>query len=144
MIQVKQLLDSKGNEIWSIEPDQTVYEALELMAEKNIGALLVMKGKEMAGIFSERDYARKVILMGKSSRETLVEEIMTHDVISIEVDRTVEEVMELMTEHHFRHLPVKDGGQVIGILSIGDVVKFIIAEQEFMIGQLENYIRQER
>jgi CBS domain-containing protein len=144
MIPVRKILDSKGYDIWSIEPDRSVYEALEFMAEKNIGALLVMVGKNVEGIFSERDYARKVILMGKSSRETLVSEIMTPDVISLGVDRSVEDAMGVMTEHHIRHLPVHDQGEVVGLISVGDVVKFIIAEQEFMIDQLENYIRQKR
>jgi CBS domain-containing protein len=144
MILVKQLLDSKGSDVWSIHPDRTVYDALELMEKRNIGALLVMVEGEVVGIVSERDYARKVVLMGRSSRETNVREIMTPDVIALEVDQTVEHAMAVMTDNHIRHLPIHDQGKLIGIITIGDVVKYIIAEQEFMIGQLEKYIRQER
>jgi CBS domain-containing protein len=138
---IKHLLDSKGYDVWSVKPDASVFEALELMAEKNIGAVVVMEGGELVGIFSERDYARKVILKGKTPHETRVREIMTPEVIGLGVDQTVEHCMALMTKHHFRHLPIFEGEELIGIISIGDVVKSIIAEQEFMIDQLESYIR---
>jgi CBS domain-containing protein len=141
MSTIKHLLDSKGYDIWTVKPDNSVFEALELMAEKNIGAVVVLENGEVVGIFSERDYARKVILKGKNSRDTKVREIMTSEVIGLGVDQTVEHCMALMTKHHFRHLPIFKAEELIGIISIGDVVKSIIAEQEFMIDQLENYIR---
>jgi CBS domain-containing protein len=141
---VKNVLDKKKRDIWSIDPGANVYEALGLMAEKDIGALLVMEGERLVGIFSERDYARKVILHGKTSRETLVREIMTPRVIYVHLDQTVEECMAVMTEKRIRHLPVLDGPKVVGVISIGDVVKEIIAEQEFVIEQLGNYIMGER
>lgn len=141
MTLIKYILDEKGYDIWSVKPDASVYEALQLMAEKNIGALVVMEADELVGIFSERDYARKVILQGKSPRETKVGEIMTREVIGLGVNHKVEDCMALMTKHHFRHLPIFDGNELIGIISIGDVVKSIIEDQEFMIDQLESYIR---
>jgi CBS domain-containing protein len=118
----------------------TVYDALKLMAEKNLGAVLVMEGDRLAGILSERDYARKVILHGKSSRDTLVREIMSERVVCVVPEQPAEECMALMTDKRVRHLPVLEGDQVIGVISIGDVVKAIISEQEFMIEQLEHYI----
>lgn len=141
MTLIKYILDAKGNEVWSVKPETSVYEALQLMADKNIGAVVVMEGDKLAGIFSERDYARKVILQGKSSKETRVEEIMTREVIGLGINHTVEHGMALMTQHHFRHLPIFDGDTLVGIISIGDVVKSIIEDQEFMIDQLESYIR---
>ncbi len=141
---IRNVLTSKGQRIYSIHPEASVYEALVLMAEKDIGALLVMEGTKLVGVFSERDYARKVILHGKSSKETLVREIMTPRVIYVRIDQTIEECMALMTEKHIRHLPVLDNQQVVGVISIGDVVKAIIAEQEFVIEQLGNYIMGER
>lgn len=141
---IRNVLTSKGQRIYSIHPEASVYEALVLMAEKDIGALLVMEGTKLVGVFSERDYARKVILHGKSSKETLVREIMTPRVIYVRIDQTIEECMALMTEKHIRHLPVLDDQQVVGVISIGDVVKAIIAEQEFVIEQLGNYIMGER
>ncbi len=141
---IRNVLTSKGQRIFSIHPEASVYEALVLMAEKDIGALLVMEGTKLVGVFSERDYARKVILHGKSSKETLVREIMTPRVIYVRIDQTIEECMALMTEKHIRHLPVLDDQQVVGVISIGDVVKAIIAEQEFVIEQLGNYIMGER
>lgn len=138
---IRNLLDGKGYDVWSVQPDDPVLKALELMADKNIGAVVVIEQEVLVGIFSERDYARKVILKGKTPHETKVREIMTTEVIGLGIDQTVEHCMALMTTHHFRHLPIFDGDQLIGIISIGDVVKSIIAEQEFMIDQLENYIR---
>ena len=140
MITVNRLLETKGHDIWSISPDALVYAALRLMAEKNVGAVLVMEDERVAGILSERDYARKIILKGKRSANTLVREIMTHRVISVTSDQSIEECMQLMTEKRIRHLPVYTGDQLVGIISIGDVVKTIISEQEFVIEQLENYI----
>ncbi len=141
MTMIRHLLEYKGYNVWSVKPEDTVFEALELMAEKNIGAVLILEGGELVGIFSERDYARKVILKGKSSHDTKVQEIMTPEVVGLRVDQTVDHCMALMTEHHFRHLPIFDGEKLIGIISIGDVVKSIIADQEFMIDQLESYIQ---
>lgn len=136
----RQLLQAKGHDVWSITPDASVYDALKLMADKEVGALLVLEGENLIGVISERDYARKVILKGKSSIDTPVSEIMTKDVISIRPEQTIKECMALMTEKRVRHLPVLEGNQLIGIISIGDVVKAIISHQEFMIEQLENYI----
>ena len=141
---IRHCLQNKGNLIWSIHPDAQVYDALSLMAEKNIGALLVMEADRLVGIFSERDYARKVILQGKSSRETKVHEIMTKQVICVHLDQSIEEGMAMMTDKHIRHLPVLENDELVGVISIGDVVKEIIAEQEFVINQLENYISGER
>ena len=137
---VNEILHLKGHAVWTIGPQASVYEALELMAEKDVGALLVVDGGRLAGIFSERDYARKVILKGKASRETPVRDIMTSPVLTVAPEDTVEECMKLMTLHRIRHLPVVDGGKLVGVISIGDAVKAIITEQEFMIEQLENYI----
>lgn len=135
------LLRSKGHEIWAVRPDATVLDALGLMAEKNIGAVLVMDGATLAGILSERDYARKVILEGKSSRDTLVSEIMTARVVCVRPEQSVDECMALMTGKHIRHLPVLDqDDRVLGIISLGDAVKAIIEEQQFVIAQLEHYI----
>ncbi|RME49009.1 MAG: CBS domain-containing protein [Chloroflexi bacterium] len=140
MKSVRQLLEAKGYDVWSIAPDASVYDALKLMAEKDVGALLVMEGEKLVGIISERDYARKVILKGKSSMQTPVREIMTSKVISVRPESTIGECMALMTDKRIRHLPVLEGDQVVGVISIGDVVKTIISEQEFLIQQLENYI----
>ena len=137
---VMQILQAKGNAVWTIDPRKTVYEALKLMADKDIGALIVVEAGKVVGIFSERDYARKVILEGRSSKETPIHEIMTGRVVGVNLDTTVEVCMELMTEGHFRHLPVMDGNRLIGVVSIGDVVKSIISEQGHLIEQLENYI----
>lgn len=137
---VKQLLQAKGRDIWTISPDATVYEALLFLAEKDIGALLVLEDETLKGILSERDYARKVILRGKSSRDTPVREIMTTKVYYVRPDQTIEDCMALMTERRVRHLPVLENNEVVGVISIGDVVKAIISEQEFIIEQLENYI----
>jgi CBS domain-containing protein len=137
---VSDLLQGKGHRVWSVAPETSVYQALELMADKDIGAVLVLEGGRIAGIFSERDYARKIILKGKASRETPVREIMTSNVLFIRPEQSVAECMALMTNKHIRHLPVLAGDELIGMISIGDVVKAIIDEQEFMIEQLENYI----
>jgi CBS domain-containing protein len=137
---VSEVLQSKGHTVWSVAPEATVYAALELMAAKDIGALVVLDGGRLAGIFSERDYARKIILKGKASRETPVRDSMTTRVVTVGPEETVAQCMALMTHHHIRHLPVLAGGELIGVISIGDVVKAIITEQEFMIEQLEKYI----
>src|SRR5215470_3063286 len=136
MKRVCELLDGKGRDIWSLPPDATVYEAIDQMAQKGVGALLVMEGKELVGIVSERDYARKVILKGKSSRETQVREIMSYPVICVPPELTVEKTMALMTEKRVRHLPVVVEETVVGVISIGDVVRGIIDEKEFHIQQL--------
>ena len=140
MTTVAQILQGKGNEVWSVSPATVVYNALKAMAEKNVGALLVLEGDELKGIFSERDYARKVILEGKSSREIPVKEIMSPEVFTVGPQQSVEECMALMTDKRVRHLPVVEGGRVIGVISIGDAVKAIISEREFTIKQLESYI----
>jgi CBS domain-containing protein len=137
---VRQVLQSKGNAVWSVDPDATVYSALELMAEKSIGAVLVMQEGRLVGILSERDYARKVILVGRASATTPVRDIMSERVVCVRPDQTVEECMALMAARHFRHLPVLEGDQVIGVISMGDVVRAIISEQAFVIQQLETYI----
>ena len=140
MKRVCDLLNHKGQDIWSLAPDATVYEAIDQMAQKRCGALLVMEGKQLLGIISERDYARKVILKGKSSRETEVREIMSYPVICIPPELTVEQTMAVMTEKHVRHLPVVVDETVVGVVSIGDVVRGIIDEKEFYIQQLTSYI----
>lgn len=137
---VKQILDGKGHTTWSVAPDSLVYHALELMAEKQIGALLVLEAGRLVGVMSERDYARKVILQGKSSLDTPVKEIMTQDMIWVRPEQTVEECMALVTEKRTRHLPVLVDDQVVGVISIGDLVKAVIDEKDFTIKQLENYI----
>lgn len=140
MINVRDILQEKGREIWKVSPETSVFDALKLMADRNIGALLVLDGEKLAGIFSERDYARKVILKGKASKDTAVKEIMTAVVVTVAFAQTVEECMELMTANRIRHLPVMDGEELAGVISIGDVVKAIISDREFTIKQLENYI----
>jgi CBS domain-containing protein len=137
---VKDILKAKKNEVWSISPTATVFEALKLMGEKEIGALVVMEKGETVGIVSERDYARKVILKGKSSKNTLVQEIMTSHMFSVKPENTVEECMVLITAKRIRHLPVFDKNKFVGLISIGDVVKSIISEQEKLIEQLSDYI----
>jgi CBS domain-containing protein len=137
---VRGILRTKGTDVWSVRPEATMYDALCLMAEKNIGAVLVMEGDQFLGILSERDYARKVDLLGKKASDTKVQSIMTERVVCVRPEETVEECMALMTDKRVRHLPVIEGSRVIGLISIGDVVKAIISEQEFIIEQLENYI----
>jgi len=141
MITVSNILQNKGTYVWSIHPWATIYEALQFMAEKDVGALLVMDGERLVGIFSERDYARKVKLHGLSSMESRVEEIMSPEVVTINPQQEIQECMQIMTERHIRHLPVLDEGRVVGVVSIGDVVKAIISDQEFSIQQLEKYIK---
>ena len=140
MTRVCDLLNDKGRDVWSLTPDATVYEAIDLMAQRGVGALLVMEGERLVGIVSERDYARKVILQGKGSRETLVREIMSNPVICAGPEVTVEQTMVLMTEKRIRHLPVVVEGRVVGVISIRDVVLGIIDDKEFLIQQLTNYI----
>jgi len=140
MLRVRDVLQAKGTDIWSIAPKATVYEVLKIMADKNIGALLVVVGEELVGIFSERDYARKVMLRGKSSRETLVEELMTREVYVVNPDDTIEKCMALMSAAYCRHLPVLEDNQLVGVLSIGDIVNAIIGEQNIKIQDLEKYI----
>lgn len=140
MKNVRQLLQQKGREVHSVSPGASVYDALKLLAEKDVGALLVVDGGRLVGILSERDYARKVILHGKSSHDMLVREIMTDKVLSVRPDQTVEDCMGLMTAKRIRHLPVLDGERLVGVLSIGDLVKEVIAEQQQTIQQLESYI----
>ena len=140
MTSVKQVLDSKGHDIWSIDPNSSVLNTIKLMADKKVGALLIMEDEKLVGIVSERDYARKVILKGRASDDTPVKDIMTREIIYATPENSVEDCMELMTEKHVRHLPVLDGDEVTGVLSIGDLVKSIIADQQFKIEQLENYI----
>ena len=140
MQNLRQLLAAKGGQVWSIRPDAKVFEALQLMAQKDVGALLVMDGSRVVGIMSERDYARKVILQGKSSQDLAVRDIMTADVVKVDPSGTVEECMALMTQRRIRHLPVCEGDKLVGVVSIGDLVKEVIAEQEQTIKQLESYI----
>lgn len=140
MQNVRDLLAKKGNQVWSIEAGRTVYEALELMAAKDVGALLVLDGGRPVGMFSERDYARQVILKGKASKDTPVRDVMTTRVVYVQPQQNVEECMALMTDKRIRHLPVLEQDNVIGLVSIGDVVKAVISEKQFMIEQLEHYI----
>ena len=136
---VKDILQAKGRDVWSVTPDTTVYDALKLMADKNVGAVLVLDAGKLVGILSERDYARKVILKGKASRETLVREIMTEKMTCVHSDTLLEVCMELMTDKHVRHLPVIEGDQLTGVVSIGDVVSAIISEQRYIINQLRAF-----
>ncbi|MEE9571322.1 MAG: CBS domain-containing protein [Gammaproteobacteria bacterium] len=137
---VGELLSAKGTDVWSVTPEQTVLAALVLMAEKEVGALMVLEGEALVGIFSERDYARKVVLKDKSSRDTPVSEVMSAPVITVGPDQSIEECMSLMTEKRTRHLPVLENEKLIGLISIGDVVKAVILDREAVIGQLEGYI----
>jgi CBS domain-containing protein len=136
----RDILGSKGHTIWTIKSDDTVFEALKIMADKHLGALLVMDDEQLVGIVSERDYARKVILRGLFSHATSVSEIMSTNVVCAQLDQGVDECMALMTDKRVRHLPVLDQGKVVGVVSIGDLVKAVIAEQKFVIEQLEHYI----
>jgi CBS domain-containing protein len=145
MKSVAQILKAKPDQtVCTIRPDETVYEAVKKMAEKGIGALLVTEGDRIAGIVTERDYARKIVLVGRSSKETMVSVIMTRDVLCVSPQQTNEECMALMTENRVRHLPVLDRGKLTGLVSIGDLVKDIISEQQFIIEQLEHYIAGDR
>ena len=140
MTLVSQILQVKGSHTWTITPKATVFDALTLMAKKDIGALLVVDDDDVVGIFSERDYSRKIILHGKSSIDTEVQEIMTSEVLCISPDQTVTKCMALMTDKRIRHIPVLDDGQLLGVISIGDIVKAIITEQQIIINHLEDYI----
>jgi CBS domain-containing protein len=140
MTAVSHLLDRKGRALYTIEPEDPVLEAVRMMADHHVGALLVMRGTELAGIVSERDYARKVVLLGRSSAETPVWQIMTSPVITVPLDKSVQDCMRIMTDCRIRHLPVVDGKRVVGMISIGDLVKAVIQEQQQTIEQLESYI----
>ncbi|MGD2027155.1 MAG: CBS domain-containing protein [Anaerolineales bacterium] len=139
---VKTILDSKGRDVWSVTPDTLVSDALKVLADKNIGAVLVLdEDGTVAGIFSERDYARKIELEGRTSDETTISKVMTENVICVEPSQAIEECMALMVGKHIRHLPVLEDGELAGIVSIGDIVKAMISEQQLLIEQLESYIR---
>ncbi len=138
---IRHMLEVKGHDVWSVAPGASVYDALRMMSDKDIGAVLVVDGEQIVGILSERDYARKVVLLGKTSRETRVDEIMSSKVFTIHPDQTVEEAMELMTNKHIRHLPVVEGRDLLGMISIGDVVKAIIFKQREALSQLEDKIK---
>lgn len=137
---VRNILQSKGNNIFSITPDISVYRALEIMMERNVSSLVVVENDKLIGIFTERDYARKVILKGKSSRETQIGDIMTGNVITVTPDNRIDECMQLMSDKSIRHLPVVENGKLAGLVSIGDVVRYIIEEQKFIIENMEHYI----
>jgi CBS domain-containing protein len=140
MGKVRDILRSKGSDVFSVGPDVSVYDGIELMCTKNVGGLLITEDGKPVGIFTERDYARKVVLKGKSSKTTLLGEIMTSKLITVSSDHSVEDCMQIMTEKHIRHLPVFDNGQITGLISIGDVVRYVINEQRDIIDQLEHYI----
>ena len=137
---IRDILKVKGTDVWCIEPDATVFDALQRMAEKEVGALVVTEGAQVVGLISEREYARKVVLAGRTSPTTLVREIMITPVMYIHLDQTIEECMSLMTEKRTRHLPVIEDGKLVGLISIGDIVKSIIADQQFLIEQLVRYV----
>jgi CBS domain-containing protein len=139
-VPISSLLHHKGNKVWHITPETTVFDAVKLMADKNIGALLVLSGGKLAGVFTERDYARKIVLQGKSSKETRVREIVSSKCVTVTPDDSIEDCMRLMTENRVRHLPVVRGGEVAGIISIGDLVNWIISAQDATIAQMEQYI----
>uniref|UniRef100_A0A831UGV6 CBS domain-containing protein n=1 Tax=Thermus islandicus TaxID=540988 RepID=A0A831UGV6_9DEIN len=141
---VRQVLLRKGGGVYAIGPEATVLEALKRLAEHDVGALLVMEGDRLLGIFSERDYARKLVLLGRFSKDTRVEEVLTREVITVGPDADLAEAMRLMTEHRVRHLPVVEGGKVVGVISIGDAVKAIISEQEILIEELSRYVSENR
>lgn len=140
MVTIRQLLNSKGGDVWSVSPDTSVYEAIQIMADKGVGALVVLDNDKLVGIISERDYARKVVLKERASKETRIEEIMTREVVYALPKQTVEECLAVMTDKRIRHLPVLEGDELVGIVSIGDLVKSVIAEQQHVIEQLEHYI----
>lgn len=137
---VRMILKNKGNYVWSLPPERTVYEAIAMMADKSVGTIVVLSGEQLVGIISERDYARKVILKGKLSKQTLVSEIMSSPVTTVDPDRTADECMRLMTEKRIRHLPVMDQGKLVGVVSIGDLVKAIVSVQAETIQYLSDYI----
>ena len=140
MVTVKQLLDKKGHDYWYVNPDTTVFNALQTMAEKDVGALMVLDNNKLVGMFSERDYARKIILHGKSSKDSIVSDYMTKLMVTVNPDSTINDCMALMTEKRVRHLPVLDKNEIAGIVTIGDIVNAIIHEQHITIKDLENYI----
>jgi CBS domain-containing protein len=137
---ISEILAYKGSAVWSISPNTTVFEAIQLMADKNVGAVLVIENDKLVGIVSERDYTRKVVLKGKSSKTTPVKDILSSRVIHVSPSHTVEECMRLMTDHHIRHLPVLEGDKIVGLVSIGDLVNWIISAQHTAISQLQTYI----
>jgi CBS domain-containing protein len=137
---VKHLLQKKGNIVYFITPDSSVYDALEVLEDRNLGALVVVENENLIGIFTERDYARKVVLKGRSSKETLIRDIMTERPVFVTPDVSIDECMQIMTQKFVRHLPVMENGKLIGVISIGDVVKFVIDEKNFIIENLEHYI----
>jgi len=137
---ISEILEHKGGAVWTVAPDTTVFEAIQMMSEKNIGALLVTDGNKLVGIMSERDYTRKVALKGKTSKELKVREILSDHILSVTPRHTIEECMRLMTENRVRHLPVLDGDKITGVVSIGDLVNWIISAQSTTIRQLETYI----
>ena len=139
-IHIREILSQKGGVVWSVSPDATVLEAIQMMADKNVGALLVTRDNNLVGIISERDYTRKVVLKGRSSKDTPVREIISGKIVSVSPDHSVEECMRLMTEHRIRHLPVVQGTRILGVISIGDLVNSIISHQTSAIQQLETYI----
>jgi len=140
MKRVSNIFQTKSNSIYFVSPDASVLEALQIMMDKNISALLVMEGPELKGIFTERDYARKIILQGKSSKETKIKDVMTAKLEVINLNSSIDQCMQIMTDKHIRHLPVIDNGKVSGMISIGDLVKFVIEDQKQTIEQLQNYI----
>jgi CBS domain-containing protein len=144
MTTVKSILQSKGSDIWSVAPDTLVFDALKILAEKNIGALLVVESDQLVGILSERDYARKVALKGENSHNIAVRNIMTSESVSITPDQNIENCMAIMSDKHIRHLPVLENNKLVGMISIGDVVKAVISQHEDTIKQLENYITGKR
>lgn len=137
---VRNLLQKKGNAVYTVSPGTSVYDALELLEDRNLGALIVTDNGKLLGVFTERDYARKVVLKGRSSKETLVNDIMSGNPIVVNLHTTIEQCMELMTDKFIRHLPVLEGGELVGVISIGDVVKYIIEEKDYIIENLRNYI----
>lgn len=137
---VKDILHEKGHDIWSVKPDASVFDAVKMMADKGVGSLLVMDDEKLVGIVTERDYARKIILQGKSSRTSAVRDVMTRKVLCVTPERAVDECMALMTDKRARHLPVVEHKRVVGVISIGDLVKAMISEQQFLIDQLQQYI----
>ena len=137
---ISEILSFKGNAVWSIKPDATVFEAVQLMSDKNIGALLVIENEKLVGIISERDYTRNIVLKGKSSKQTAVKEIISRSVIHVTPAHSVEDCLRLMTDHRVRHLPVLDGESIVGVVSIGDLVNWIISAQTSTIHQLQTYI----
>jgi CBS domain-containing protein len=140
MTTIKHILEGKESRVWSVSPDSNVFDALKMMSDRNVGALLVLENDELVGIISERDYARKVVLLGKSSKDCLVSDIMTAKVIYLRLDQTAQDCMALMTDKRIRHMPVFEDKKLVGIISIGDLVKAIISDQQFTIQQLVNYI----